>query len=81
MMEGARQRFPGVAEAEAFLAGRKGTPLLAAIEARTIASDAMTVLGALGEKTRTAQPDEIFVMSTGPSLEDRIRSLELLRPD
>ena len=81
MMEGARQRFPDVAAAEAFLAERKGTPLLAAVEARTIASDAMTVLGALGEKTRTAQPDEIFVMATGPSLEDRIRSLELLRPD
>lgn len=81
MLEGRRARFPEIAAAEAYLAERKHSPVLAAVEARTLASDAMTVLGALGEKTRTAQPDEIFIMATGPSLEARIRSLELLRPD
>jgi len=81
MLEGDRQRFPDVDAAEAFLAERKGASLVAAVEARTIASDAMTVLARLGEKTSACQPDEIFVMATGPSLQARIRSLELLRPD
>ena len=81
MLEGRRQRFPELDEVQAFLAERKGSPLLAAIEARTIASDQMGVLGALAEKTRTSGADELFVMATGPSLADRIRSLELLAPD
>jgi luciferase family oxidoreductase group 1 len=81
MLEGRRQRFPSIPEAEAFLAEREGTPLHAMVEARTIAGDAMGVLGQLAEKTRTTRADELFVMSTGPTLADRIRSLELLRPD
>lgn len=81
MLEGARQRFPTVAEADAFLADRAGTPQLAMVEGRTIAGDALTVLGQLAEKTRTTGADELFIMATGPTLADRIRSLELLRPD
>ncbi|MDE2487507.1 MAG: MsnO8 family LLM class oxidoreductase [Alphaproteobacteria bacterium] len=81
MLEGARQRFPDVAEAQAYLADRSASPVLQMIESRTIASDQMTVLGRLAEKTRTSGADELFVMATGPSLDARIRSLELLRPD
>jgi luciferase family oxidoreductase group 1 len=81
MLEGARQRFPSVEEAEAFLAERRGAPLLAMIEGRTLAADQMTVLGRLAEKTRTSGADELFVMASGPSLPTRIRSLELLAPD
>jgi luciferase family oxidoreductase group 1 len=81
MLEGRRQRFPTIAEAEAFLAERKAAPSLALVEARTIAGDPMGVLGALAEKTRTTGADELFIMATGPSLQDRVRSLELLRPD
>jgi len=81
MLEGARQRFPDVAEAMAYLADRSASPALQMIEARTIASDQMTVLGRLAEKTRTSRADELFIMATGPSLAARIHSLELLRPD
>jgi luciferase family oxidoreductase group 1 len=81
MLEGRRQRFLGVAEAEAFLAARQGSPVRAMVEGRTIAGDQLGVLGRLAEKTRTTGADELFIMATGPSLEDRIRSLELLAPD
>jgi luciferase family oxidoreductase group 1 len=81
MLEGRRQRFPDLAEAETFLAERAGSPVLRMVEARTIAGDQMGVLGQLAEKTRTTGADELFVMATGPSLADRIRSLELLAPD
>lgn len=81
MLEGRRQRFPAVEEAEAFLAERKGTPILSLVEARTIAGDQMGVLGALAEKTRATGADELFVMATGPTLQARLRSLELLAPD
>ncbi|WP_297696937.1 MsnO8 family LLM class oxidoreductase [Phenylobacterium sp.] len=81
MLEGARQRFPDVAEAMAYLADRSASPALQMIEARTIAADPMTVLGRLAEKTRTSRADELFIMATGPSLAARIHSLELLRPD
>lgn len=81
MLEGARQRFPDVAEAMAYLADRSASPALQMIEARTLASDPMTVLGRLAEKTRTSGADELFIMATGPSLAARIHSLELLRPD
>ena len=81
MLEGRRQRFPTVAEAEAFLAERRGSPALAMVEGRSITGDQMGVLGRLAEKTRTTGADELFVMATGPSLQDRIRSLELLAPD
>jgi luciferase family oxidoreductase group 1 len=81
MLEGRRQRFPDLAEAQAFLAERAGSPVLRMVEARTIAGDQMGVLGRLAEKTRTTGADELFVMATGPTLADRIRSLELLKPD
>jgi luciferase family oxidoreductase group 1 len=81
MLEGRRQRFPDLAAAEAFLAARAGTPLLSMVEARSLASDATTVLGQLAEKTRTTGCDELFIVATGPSLAARIRSLELLAPD
>lgn len=80
MLEGRRQRFPDMAEAEAFLAERQGTPLLSTVEARTIAADAATVRARLDEKARATGADEIFVMAAGPTLADRIRSLELMAP-
>ena len=80
MMEGRRQRFPDFAEAEAFLADRKGTPMLETVEARTIASDAATVRARLEAKARSTGADELFVMASGPTLAERIRSLELIKP-
>ena len=78
MLEGQRQRFPAIDEAEAFLAERRGAPLLAAVEARTLASDAQTIRGKLRDKARASQADEVFVLSSGPTLADRVRSLELI---
>jgi luciferase family oxidoreductase group 1 len=78
MLSGRRQRFPSVEDAEAFLGEFQGSPLLAEVESRTIASDGRTVADALAAKARDANADEVFVMSTGPSLAERIRSLELI---
>ncbi|WP_165844035.1 MsnO8 family LLM class oxidoreductase [Phenylobacterium kunshanense] len=80
MLSGRRRRFTDIEGAEAFLAEWKGTPLLAEVEGRTIAGDAATVRAALAAKAERTGADEVFVMSAGPSLEARIRSLELLAP-
>lgn len=77
---GRRQRFPVIPEAQAFLAEHAGDPRLADIEARSIFGDAGTVRRRLAEKAQASGADEIFVMASGPSLESRIRSLELIKP-
>jgi luciferase family oxidoreductase group 1 len=79
MLAGRRRRFPDIDAAEAFLAEWKGAPLLADVESRTLAGDAPTVRAALADKAARAGADEVFVMATGPSLADRIASLELLK--
>jgi luciferase family oxidoreductase group 1 len=78
MLSGRRRRFTDTADAQAFLAEWKGTPLLADVEGRTIAADAAAVAGRLAATARAAEADEMFVMTTGPSLAARIRSLELI---
>jgi len=78
MLSGRRRRFTDVESAEAFLAEWAGTPLLADVESRTIAGDAATVGGKLADKARRSGADEVFVMATGPSLAERIGSLELI---
>jgi luciferase family oxidoreductase group 1 len=78
MLEGRRQRFLDVDAALEFLAERAGTPLLADIEARTLAADPATIRARLADKARAAGADEVFILSTGPTLAHRIRSLELI---
>ena len=78
MLSGRRRRFTDVETAEAFLAEWTGTPLLADVEGRTIAGDAALVRAALEAKATASAADEVFVMATGPSLDRRIRSLELI---
>jgi luciferase family oxidoreductase group 1 len=80
MLSGRRQRFSNIADAEAFLAEWKGTPLLADVEGRSIAGEAGVVRARLIDKAKRADADEVFVMAAGPSLPERIRSLELLAP-
>jgi luciferase family oxidoreductase group 1 len=80
MLSGRRRRFSEIGEAEAFLAEWKGTPLLADIEGRTLAGDAAFIREKLAAKAAMADAEEVFVMATGPSLEARIRSLELIKP-
>ncbi|HEY3948853.1 MsnO8 family LLM class oxidoreductase [Phenylobacterium sp.] len=78
MLSGRRRRFRDLDAAETFLAEHQGTPVRALVEARTIAADAATVQARLADKARAAQADEVFVMATGPSLDARIRSLDLI---
>ena len=78
MLSGRRRRFRDLASADAFLAEHAVTPVRAMVEARTVAADAATVHARLAEKVRDANADEVFVMATGPSLDARIRSLELI---
>ena len=80
MLSGRRQRFTDADTAEAFLNEWKGTPLLADVEGRTIAGDGAFVRATLETKAARAEADEVFVMATGPSLEARIGSLELIKP-
>ena len=80
MLSGRRRRFTDIESAEAFLAEWAGTPVLADVEGRTLAGDAVVVRAALETKAAQANADEVFVMATGPSLEARIKSLERLKP-
>jgi luciferase family oxidoreductase group 1 len=76
---GRRQRFPVIPEAQAFLAEYADDPRLADIEARSTAGSAKTVRARLADKASHTGADEIFVMASGPTLESRIRSLELIK--
>ncbi|MGZ6018643.1 MAG: MsnO8 family LLM class oxidoreductase [Phenylobacterium sp.] len=78
MLSGRRRRFGDLTSAEAFLAEHAGTPVRALVEGQAIAADAATVHARLADKARRANADEVFVMATGPSLEARIRSLDLI---
>ena len=78
MLSGRRRRFGDQESARAFLADFIGTPMLAQVEARTLAADGPAVYARLADKAREANADEVFVMATGPSLDARIRSLELI---
>jgi luciferase family oxidoreductase group 1 len=77
-LEGRQQRFPTISEAQAFLDSRQGDPRLAAVMARGTTGEASAVRAALAEKAARSGADEVFVMSVGPTLETRIRSLELI---
>ena len=76
---GERRRFPTIEEAETYLEERKDDPNLAGIAQRAIVGSAEQVRERLAQKAQTTGADEVFVMSTGPTLERRIRSLELIK--
>jgi len=78
MLSGRRQRFGDLASAERFLAEHADTAVLALVEARSIAADGLSVHTKLAQKALEAAADEVFVMATGPDLEARIGSLELI---
>ncbi|HEX5262740.1 MAG TPA: hypothetical protein VFW13_04400, partial [Phenylobacterium sp.] len=78
MLSGRRRRFTDLASAETFLEEHAGTPVRQMVEARTLAADAASIHGRLADKAREATADEVFVMATGPSLDARIHSLELI---
>lgn len=78
-LDNERRRFPSIPEALAFLAERADDPRLPGVMARSIVGDPDTVRRRLAEKAQSTGADELFVMAVGPSLETRIRSLELIK--
>lgn len=78
-LDGARRRFPSIEEAQAFLAERADDPRLAGVQARAIVGDSAMVKAGLDAKAAHTGADELFVMAVGPTLETRIRSLELIK--
>ena len=75
---GRRERFASYEEAEAFLAEHRDDPRMASVIARGLTGDAATVRSGLEAKLASTGADELFVMAVGPTLEDRVRSLELM---
>lgn len=79
-LDNERRRFRSIPEAQAFLAERADDPRLPAVLARAIVGDGPSVRAGLAAKAKAADADELFVMAVGPTLQSRIRSLELVRP-
>jgi luciferase family oxidoreductase group 1 len=77
-LSGTRERFASIEAAQAYLAGRPDDPGLAGVIARAITGEAAAVRARLAAKLADTGADEVFVMSVGPTLETRIRSLELI---
>ncbi len=77
-LDNERRRFRTIPEAQAFLAERAGDPRLPGVMARAIVGNPAQVRAGLEAKAKAANADELFVMAVGPSLADRIRSLELI---
>jgi alkanesulfonate monooxygenase SsuD/methylene tetrahydromethanopterin reductase-like flavin-dependent oxidoreductase (luciferase family) len=75
---GLRERFPTTQAAQAFLDAHRDNPILPGVIARSLTGGADTVKTALAAKAARTGADELFVMSVGPTLQDRIRSLELI---
>lgn len=69
---------PTIDEAVAQLAGQPDSEALAGIVGRSLTGDAASVRAALDDKLATTGADELFIMASGPTLETRIRSLELI---
>ncbi len=78
-LDNERRRFPTIDEAQSFLDARRDDPRLPGVLARAIVGSAAEVRAGLEDKARKAGADELFVMAVGPSLETRIRSLELIK--
>jgi luciferase family oxidoreductase group 1 len=69
---------PTVDEAVERLAEMEGSEALADIVGRSITGSGAEVRAALADKLAATDADELFVMASGPTLETRIRSLELI---
>ena len=79
-LQGGRRRFPSIPEALAFLDEHRDSPLLDQVLARAMVGDAASVRARVRAKAEAAGADEVFLMAVGPTLESRIRSLELTCP-
>jgi len=75
---GERRWFTTIEDAQTYLAAHRDDPRMAAILARGITGDGASIRKALADKARRAGADELFVMAVGPTLADRVRSLELM---
>lgn len=79
-LDNQRRRFPSIEEALAFLEARKDDPRMPAVMARAMVGDAAAVRAKVAKKAADTDADELFLMAVGPTLESRIRSLELTAP-
>jgi luciferase family oxidoreductase group 1 len=78
-LDGGRRRFADADEALAWLDGRRDDARLAQIEARSLCGTGAEVRDGLARKAAEAGADEVFVLASGPTLQTRIRSLELIQ--
>ncbi|HEX6860829.1 MAG TPA: LLM class flavin-dependent oxidoreductase [Caulobacteraceae bacterium] len=77
-LQGREGPAPTVEEAVARLEREKDNPTTLALISQCITGDGATVRGALERKLGETGADELFVMASGPTLESRVRSLELI---
>ena len=76
---GSRERFTTVEAAQAYLEQWRDDPRMQAVIARSTTGDAGFVRETLAAKALATGADELFVMAVGPTLADRVRSLELIK--
>jgi len=69
---------PTVDQAVQILASQPDSKALAGIVGRSITGSGEEVCAALAKKLEVTGADELFVMASGPTLETRIKSLELI---
>ncbi|MFI4975786.1 MAG: MsnO8 family LLM class oxidoreductase [Caulobacterales bacterium] len=77
-LDGRRDRFESFEAAQTYLAEHRNDPRLVGVIARSLTGDGAFVRAGLELKMATTGADELFVMSVGPTLKDRVRSLELM---
>lgn len=78
-LEGRQTSFPSLEAAHAKLAALGPDPRLAEVSRRSIVGDGAHVRAALAAKAAHTGADELFIISYGPTREDRARSLALIK--
>ena len=78
-LEGRQTSFPSLEAAHAKLAALGPDPRLAEVSRRSIVGDGAQVRAALAAKAAHTGADELFIISYGPTREDRARSLALIK--
>lgn len=76
--EGLNEPFPDLATAHQRLTEKAGHAMIAESAGRSIIGDGPQVRAGLAAKLDECRADELFVIAAGPTLADRIRSLELM---
>ena len=77
-LQGSAGPAPTVEEAVARLERERDNPTMLALISQCITGSGEEVKAALADKLASTGADELFVMASGPTLESRVRSLELI---